>query len=142
MGHQTLHIFGVELARYEDEPAFHADHPRLWRNELRHILHGRRRLKQVTHFDPFGLEILCVMRVRGATDRYLLVHLNAVTLESDHLLWIIRYEAKLAHPEIVENLRADAIIAQVAGEAEFGVRFDRIETFLLQLVSMNLSRQP
>src|SRR5690348_12173109 len=96
----------------------------------------------MSHLDPFGLKVSGVMRVRFAPNWHLLDHLNPITLKPYHLLWIIRQETKLADPEIIENLRADAIIAQVAGEPESGVRFHGIETFLLQLICVNFCREP
>src|SRR5450432_4575579 len=99
MGHQTLHVLRVELARDEDEAAFYADETRSWRNELRHALCDRR-LEQMSHFHALGLEILGVMRIRFAPNRYLLDHLHAVAFETDHFLRIIGQEAELAHPKI------------------------------------------
>src|SRR6476620_4706104 len=81
------------------------------------------------------------MRIRLTPDRHLLDHLNAITFESDYLFRIIRQETELAYSEIIKDLRADSVIAQVAGKTEFGVCFDRIESLLLQLVGMNLCRE-
>src|SRR6476620_8699484 len=102
MSRQAPHIFGVELTCDEYEYAIRARHPRLWRNQLRHVRSGRL-LKQVTHFHPFGLEISGVVRIRFAPNRHLFDHLNAVALKSYHFLRIICEEANLATPEIVEN---------------------------------------
>src|SRR4029450_5160072 len=89
MGHQALDGFGVELTRHEHEPPVYAADRWPWRNELRHVRSGRR-LKQVTHFHPLGLEISGVVRIRLAANRHLLDHLNAITLEPDDLLRVVR----------------------------------------------------
>ena len=93
------------------------------------------------HFDPLGFEILGVVRICFTPDRHLLDHLDAVAFQADHFLRIVREETKLAHAEIEQDLRADAVIAQVAGETEFGVCFHGIEAFLLQLVGVNFRGQ-
>src|SRR5437764_2003593 len=98
-------------------------------------------LEQVPHLDSLRLEVLGVVRIRFAPNRHLLDHLNSVTFQTDHLLRIVREETELPHTEVVENLSTDAIITQVAGEAEAGVRLDRVEPFLLQFVGMYLRRQ-
>jgi len=46
------------------------------------------------------------MRVGLSTDRNLLDHFEAVPLEADNFLRIIRQEAKLPHAEIEKDLRA------------------------------------
>ena len=66
---------------------------------------------------------------------------DSVTFQADDLLRIVRQETELAHAEIEQNLRAEAVIAQVAGEAELGVRLHRVEPFFLQFVGVNLRRQ-
>src|SRR3954470_10121447 len=81
------------------------------------------------------------MRIRGAANRDLLDHLNAVAFEADDFLRIVGEETKFADAEIEQDLRAEPVIAQVAAEAELRVRLDGIETFLLQLVSVNLRGQ-
>src|SRR4051812_32235616 len=96
------------------------------------------RLKQVAHLDPLGLEILLVMRIRGAANRDLLDHLNAVAFEADDFLWVVGEKTEFAHAKVEQDLRAESIIAQVAPEAELRVGLDGIQAFLLQLISVDL----
>ena len=44
-------------------------------------------------------------------------------------------------PEVDEDLRADAVVAQVGGQAELEVRVDGVEPLLLQLVGAQLVQQ-
>src|SRR5690242_8376860 len=83
--------------------------------------------QQVTHLYPLGFQVAGVVRVWLTLDRHLFDHLDAVTFEADHLLRVVGEETKLAHAEIVEDLRADAVIAQVARKTKFGICFHRIE---------------
>src|SRR6476659_8752555 len=87
--------------------------------------------KRVPHLGPLRLEIARVVRVRFAPDRHLLDHLNSVAFEADDLLGIVREKTKLAPPEIEKNLRAEPVIAQIAGKPEPRVCLKRVEPFLL-----------
>src|SRR6266404_6157551 len=82
------------------------------------------------------------MRIGLAANRHLLHHLDAVAFESYHFLWIVRQETKLSHAEIKKNLRSQSVVTQITGKPELGICFDRIETFLLQLVGMDFCGQP
>ena len=48
----------------------------------------------------------------------------------------------LAHAQVGEDLRADAVVAQVGGEAELQVRLDGVEPAVLQRVGAQLVREP
>src|SRR5438067_7195795 len=97
--------------------------------------------KKMAHLGLLRLEIFCVMRVGFGSNRHLLDHLNAVTLETYNLFRIVGQESELAHTEIVKNLRAQSVIAQIGRETELRIGLDGIESFLLQLVSMNFCRE-
>src|SRR5207248_11444333 len=86
-------------------------------------------------------EIFCVMRVGFGSNRHLLDHLNAVTLETHNLLRIICQESELADTKIVKNLRAESVIAEIGRETELRIGLDGIESFLLQFVSVNFCRE-
>jgi len=100
-----------------------------------------RRLEQMPHFDPLRLEIFGVVRIWFAPDRDLFDHLDSVTFQADDFFRIVGEETEFSHSQVVKNLRANAVIAQIAGETELGVGFHRVETFLLQFVGVNLRRQ-
>src|SRR5256885_9846109 len=95
----------------------------------------------MTQLGLLRLEVFLVVWVRFAANRHLLDHFQTVAFQADHFLWIVRQETELPHAEIEKYLRAESVIAQVRGQTEFGIGFYRIESFLLQFVSMNFCRQ-
>src|SRR5215475_14933993 len=90
----------------------------------------------------FGLEIFRIMRIGFATYRHLLNHLQAVAFESDDLFRVIGQKTELTHSEIEKDLRAEAVISQITRIPKPRVCFDRVESFLLQFVSVNFCREP
>src|ERR1043166_291412 len=82
------------------------------------------------------------MRIGFAAYRHLLHHLESVTFESDYLLRVIGQEAELTHSEIKKDLRAESIISQITWIPKFGIRLYRVESFLLQFVSVNFCCEP
>src|SRR5437867_8434587 len=93
------------------------------------------------HLYFFCFEVPGVVRIYFAANRHLLDHLHSVALKSDHFLWIIGQETKFAHAKIEENLRPEAVIAQISRKPELRVCFHGIESFLLQFVSVNFCRE-
>ena len=81
------------------------------------------------------------MRVGRVLDRDLVGHAQAVALEADDLLRVVRQQADLAEPEVDEDLGADAVVAQVGRQAELQVRVDGVEALLLELVGAQLVEQ-
>src|SRR5436309_16088309 len=81
------------------------------------------------------------MRVRLSANRHLLDHFEPIALKTDNFLRIICEEPELPHAEIEKDLRAESVIPQVARIAESGVRFNRIEPLLLQLVRVDFGCQ-
>src|SRR6266404_5808931 len=96
----------------------------------------------MTELGLLRLEIFLVMRVRFATNRNLLDHLQAVAFETDDFFRIVGEEAKLPHTKIEQNLRAESIITQIGRQTELRVRFDGIESLFLQLVGVNFRGEP
>src|SRR5438270_3919840 len=82
-------------------------------------------LKQVTHFHLLRLKVLRVVRIRFTPNRYLLNHLDAVTLKTDYLFGIVCKKPKLPDAEVEQDLRTKPVIAQIHRETEFGIRLDR-----------------
>src|SRR5207253_5287079 len=58
------------------------------------------------------------------------------------LLGIVRQQPDLRQPKVFEQLDSDAVVARVGLEAEREVRFDRVETVVLQLIGLDLFDQP
>src|SRR5437667_3740888 len=78
-------------------------------------------LQQVSHLHSLGLEILDVVRIGFAPDGHLFYHLKTVTLKADNFFRIIRKKTELADTEVEEDLRAEAVIAQIAWVTKPGV---------------------
>ena len=97
-------------------------------------------LQQMAELGLLGFEIFLVVRVRFRSNRHLLNHFEPVTFQPDHFFGIVRQESELAHAEIEQDLRTESVIAQIRRQAEFHIRFDRVESFLLQFVGVNLCR--
>src|SRR5947207_12797366 len=87
------------------------------------------------------LEIFGIMRICLGADGYLLDHFETVSLEADNFLRVVCQKPELPHAEVEKNLRAQSVIAQVAGIPEFRVGLNSIKTFLLQLVSVDFCRE-
>src|SRR6267143_6815773 len=98
--------------------------------------------QQVSQLRLFGLEIFRVVRIGFATDWHLLHHLQAVAFQPDDLLRVVSQKTEPTHSEIEKDLRAEAVVSQIAGIPEPRVCLDRVESFLLQFVSVNFCREP
>ena len=81
------------------------------------------------------------MFIRHGFDRNDFRDFQAIAFEADDFLRVVREETHLAHAEVEEDLRADAVVAQLGGEAEFFIGFDRIETLLLKFVGVDFCGQ-
>ena len=68
----------------------------------------------------------------GMLDRQLGAHRQPVALQAGDLLRVVREEADLREAQVDEDLRADAVVAQVRREAEDLVRLDGVEALVLQ----------
>src|SRR4029450_3834625 len=98
-------------------------------------------LEQVPELRLFCLEIFFVVRIGFRPDRHLLDHFQTVALQADNFLRVICEESEPSHAEIEKNLCAEPVIAQVSCVSKFRVGFYGIESFLLQLVSVDFCRQ-
>ena len=77
----------------------------------------------------------------GVLDRHLVGHAQAVALEAHDLLRVVGEQADRAEPEVHEDLGADAVVAQVGGQAELEVGVDGVEALLLEPVGAQLVQQ-
>ena len=74
-------------------------------------------LEQVAQPFSLGAQVLEVLRVRGRLQRHPLDDVEPVALETAVLRRVVRHEAHLRHPELDEDLGADAVLATVDGKA-------------------------
>src|SRR5512132_2056224 len=99
-------------------------------------------LEQMPELRLFCLEIFFVVRIGFGPDRHLLDHFQTVALEPDNFFRVICEEPELSHTQIEKNLCAEPVIAQVSCVSEIRVGLYGVESFLLQLVSVDFCRQP
>src|SRR5205814_1637685 len=93
------------------------------------------------HLCFFCLGIFEVVRIGFAANWHLLYHLQAVTFESDNFFRIIGQKTELANAKIEENLRAETVVAQIAGITKLRVCLNSVESFLLQFIGMDFCCQ-
>ena len=60
--------------------------------------------------------------------------LEAEAFKSIDLLRVVREQPDLAHPEVVQDLAADPVVALVSRVPERFVRLDRVEPLVLEVV--------
>src|SRR6476661_8470260 len=98
-------------------------------------------LQQVPELRLFCLEIFFVVRIGFSPDRHLLDHFQTVALQTHNFLRIIGEEPELPHAQIEKNLSAEPVITQISCVSEFRVGLYGVESFLLQLISVDFCRQ-
>ena len=74
-------------------------------------------------------------------DRHLRRHAEPVALQPADLLRVVGEDADRRQPEVDEDLRADAVVAQVDRQAELEVGVDRVHPLVLQVVGAQLVQQ-
>src|SRR5262249_35806455 len=100
-------------------------------------------MEDVAELLLLGAEILEILLVRLDLERHALDDLQTVALDAGALAGVVRDDAHLAHAEVAQDLRADAVVAEIRREAEPLVGLDRVETLLiLQPVGLDLVLQP
>ena len=98
-------------------------------------------LDRVPHLVALRLEVIPVLGVGLDLDRLLRDDGEPEAGDAGDLLRIVREHANGREPEVGEDLRADAVLAGVGGEAEPEVRLDGVEALLLELVGAKLVQQ-
>ncbi len=96
----------------------------------------------MTHLLALGHEVALVALGGGNLDRHALDHLEAVPLDAHDLLRIVREDAQTLRAEVDQDLRADAVVAQIGLEAQDVVGLDRVLALVLQLVRAKLIQEP
>jgi hypothetical protein len=93
----------------------------------------------VSELGFLGFEVACVVLVGFLFDGDLLDDFEVMAFESDDFSGVVGHEADFADAEVGDDLGADAVVAEVHGEAEFKVGFDGIETLLLEFVGFDFA---
>src|SRR4051794_12145503 len=89
----------------------------------------------------FRLQIARVFLVLRLFQRHPIADAQAVALEANHLARVVRDRPDRFEAEVEQDLRTDAVVAQVRLEAETFIRLDRVRAFILQLVRLELVQQ-
>src|SRR6516162_6745847 len=95
-------------------------------------------VKRVTESFALHAQVGLVVRVWQMFDWDLRADRQPVALHPADLLRVVGENANRAEPEIDEDLRADAVVAQVGGKPQAQVRLDRVKAFLLEPVRAQL----
>ena len=95
----------------------------------------------VAHALGLGAQVALVVGVGHVLDRDLLADAQPVALQAVDLLGVVGEDPDRAQPEVDEDLGADAVLAQVGGQAELEVGVDGVEALLLELVGAQLVEQ-
>ena len=98
-------------------------------------------MERVSELVSLGSQIRDVLRVGRLLDRDLIGDRQAVALQRLDLLRVVGEDPDRAEPEVDQDLRADAEVAQVRRQPEALVRLDRVEPLLLQAVGAKFVQQ-
>src|SRR5437764_5304322 len=96
---------------------------------------------EVSKLIPLCFQVLLIEFMRFSFKRHSLHDVEAVTMETNNFLGVIRHQPDPADTEITEDLSAYAIIAEVGTETQFFVCLHRIEAFILELVGLQFVRK-
>src|SRR5262245_483998 len=83
-------------------------------------------IEQVPEFVALGLQILLIILVRWNLDRDALLDAKAVTVEAHDLARVVGEETDFADSEVIQDLGADAVVAEVSGVTEPAIGFDGV----------------
>src|SRR5687767_6590196 len=98
---------------------------------VRRPLDGRQPMPQLVFL---GLEVFAGGFAGGNLERNGFGYGEPVTLQADELARVVGQQSHRLDAEVAENLGADAVVTLIGLEAKALVRFDRVETLVLQLV--------
>ncbi len=114
---------------------FPRNNPRVW------IFQTRTVSQQMPHLCPFRLQIPFVVRIRLHANRHLLDDFQSVALQPDDFFRIVGQQPDGFQAEVHEDLRAEAVFAQVHVEAELFVRLNGVVALFLQFVGLDFRRE-
>ena len=95
----------------------------------------------MSHLNLLGSEVERVVLLRCNLNRHALGDLYAEAVQTVNLLRIIGQQAQLLRAEVLQDLSADPVFAQVGRKAELYVCFNGIEALFLQLIRLQLVDQ-
>src|SRR5258708_938494 len=85
-----------------------------------------------------GAEVPCVLGVLRLDDGHALLDAEPIPLEPHDLARVVRDGTDGVEPEIEQDLRADAVVAEIRREAELLVGLDRVCATILKLICLEL----
>src|SRR5690349_15071245 len=88
-----------------------------------------------------GAEVREVTAARRDLERHALRDLDPVPLQAEHLPGIVGEQPHPTETEIAQDLRADAVVAEILLEAELEVGLDGVPTLVLERVGADLVRE-
>src|SRR5262249_16717463 len=94
--------------------------------------------EEVAHLLPLRHEVATIGLRGRHLDGHPLDHLEPVALDADDLLGVVGEDAQPLRPEVHEDLRADAVVAEVGLEAEGLVGLHGVLAVVLDLVGAQL----
>src|SRR5450759_4394433 len=99
-------------------------------------------LQQVTHLVPLGAQVADIVVLGVHLDVLAAGDAQAVALQRHDLLRVVGHDADRRESQVGEDLGADAVVAQVGGEAQFHVGLNGVQTLLLERVGLELVDEP
>ena len=96
----------------------------------------------MAHPVALGHQVADVLGVGAHRQRHALDDVQAVAVQADPLGRVVGQQPHRPHAEVDEDLRADAVVAGVGGQAELEVGVDGVVAGVLQLVGLQLVHQP
>src|SRR5438445_13729903 len=98
-------------------------------------------VEQMAEFGFLGLKITNITGLRRDLDRHPLHHLQPITLHPNDLSRVVGNKTDLVQSQGDQDLRADAVVAEIRFKAQRQIRFYRILTLILKLVGAKLTEQ-
>src|SRR3984893_17149406 len=96
----------------------------------------------VAHPITLGDQVPDVLRVRPHRKRHPFDDVQPVPVEADALGRVVGEQPHRAHSQVVQDLRAQSVVASVGGQAQLEVRVDGVGAGILELVGLQLVHQP
>src|SRR3954468_9853147 len=97
--------------------------------------------QRMSHFLFFGLQVGERMRRRADLAGKAFDDLDAALAERAHLAWVIGQQANARNAKVVEDRGGQAEVPEVGLEPERMIGLDRVDSGVLQLVSLQLGHQ-
>lgn len=95
----------------------------------------------MSHSNLLGSEVECVVLLRCNLNRHALADFYTEAVQTVNLLRIIGQQAQLLRAEVLQDLSADPVFAQVGRKAELYVCLNGIEALFLQFIRLQLVDQ-